>query len=310
MRLLAAALAASIVIAAGARAEAYCRSAACPPREDGSTDGHVCNPPEPDDCGVEIQWRQPCIGFSVQTDASSQIDFDTAEAVLAEAFAAWTSVDCGTGRPSVTVYDLGEVSCGAVEYNQHAGNANVLVFRDDVWPHATDIEAGVADTLALTTVTYDIEKGDIYDADIEVNTANNHFTTTDAPGPDDVDLLSVLTHEAGHFLGLAHNIEDDASTMTPNYARGSTDLRTLDVDDETAICAAYPPEREATGTCTAIPRHGFAPDCGDEQTYVKCSAAPADGGGAAGFGVIALAAAVALARRSAKPTARCGIRGS
>lgn len=297
MRLLAAALTASLAIGVGARAEAYCRSSACPPREDGSTDGHVCNPPQPDDCGVEIQWRQPCIGFSVQTDASGQVDFETAEALLAQAFAVWTSVDCGTGRPSITVFDLGEVSCREVEYNQHAGNANVLVFRDDVWPHATDTGVGTADTLALTTVTYDIDKGDIYDADIEVNTANDHFTTIDAPGPDDVDLLSVLTHEAGHFLGLAHSAENGA-TMFPDYQRGTTDLRALDADDEMAICLAYPPDREATGTCTGIPRHGFAPECGAEQTYAKCSAAPAERGGAAGFGVLALAAAAGLARRS------------
>jgi hypothetical protein len=308
MRLLAAAVAASLAIAVAARAEAYCRSSACPPREDGTTDGHVCNPPQPDDCGVEIQWRQPCVGFSVQTDASGQIDFDTAEATLAQAFAVWTSVACGGGTPSITVFDLGEVSCGKVEYNQHAGNANVLVFRDDAWPHATDSGIGIADTLALTTVTYDVDKGDIYDADIEVNTANNHFTTSDSPGPDDVDLLSVLTHEAGHFLGLAHS-ETEAATMFPDYQRGTVDLRTLDVDDETAICLAYPPNRAATGACTGIPRHGFAPECGGEQTYVKCSATPMDGSGAEGFGALALAAAVALARRSGNATSRRGNRG-
>lgn len=296
MRPLAAALAASIAIAAAARAEAYCRSSACAPREDGSTDGHVCDPPQFDDCGIEIQWRQPCLGFSVHAGASAQIDFETARAVLAQAFATWTSVDCGAGTPSVTVFDLGDVSCAAVEYNQHAGNANVLVFRDDAWPHETDTGLGNADTLALTTVTYDVDKGDIYDADIEVNTAHNHFTTSDDPGLDDVDLLSVLTHEAGHFLGLAHS-DVGGATMFPDYLRGTIDIRSLDPDDVAAICLAYPPDRTPEGACTAIPRHGFAPECEQDQTYVKCAASPAGAGGEAGCLVLALGAAVMLVRR-------------
>jgi hypothetical protein len=273
MRRALAAFAALLALAASGSAEAYCRSSACAPRDDGSTDGHICIPGAPDDCGVAIQWRQPCVGFNVQTSASRQIDAATADTVLAQAFAAWTAVDCGGGAtPSIQIFDLGEVSCAAVEYNQHAGNANVLVFRDDAWPHADD-GGGTADTLALTTVTYDVEKGDIYDADIEVNTAQNTFSTGDTPAADQVDLLSVLTHEVGHFLGLAHSLVSD-TTMWPDYERGSISLRHLADDDRQGICATYPPGRQPTGTCTGIPRHGFAPECNAEQTYVSCAAAP------------------------------------
>ncbi|APR79961.1 Hypothetical protein A7982_05308 [Minicystis rosea] len=301
MRPLAVVLAASLALLAGTRAEAYCRSSACPPREDGSTDGHVCDPPQPDDCGVELQWRQPCIGFNVQTSASGQIDYETAEATLAHAFATWTAVDCGgLASPSITIFDLGEVSCGTVEYNQHAGNANILVFRDDFWPHESDDGSGTADTLALTTVTYDVDKGDIYDADIEVNTANNTFSASDTPGPEDVDLLSVLTHEAGHLLGLAHSSEA-GSTMYPDYLRGTIDIRQLSKDDEQAICLAYPPDRMPKGECTGIPRHGFAPECRNDQTYVACAARPIARGDVAGAGSIAIAALLVVARRRRAP---------
>jgi hypothetical protein len=306
MRHLAAALAAALALSAGARAEAYCRSSACPPREDGSTDGHVCSPAQPDDCGIELQWRQPCIGFNVQQDGSAQIDVATAAATLERAFAAWAAVDCGGAPPSITVFDLGTVQCSKVEYNKHAGNTNVLVFRDAGWPHEADNGGGTADTLALTTVTYDVEKGDIYDADIEVNTADNQFTVVDDPTPDEVDLLSVLTHESGHFLGLAHSAEP-MTTMFPDYTRGTTDIRHLAPDDMDAICAAYPPDRVPTGQCTGIPRHGFAPECGDEQTYVSCAAGPAEGGMAAGWSLLAMSAAIAAARRA---TARRGSRRS
>lgn len=307
MRRLAALLAASIAIVASARADAYCRSAACVGQEDGSTDGHVCNPPQDDDCGIPLQWRQPCVGFNVGSSASSQVSYADAEVTLTLALAAWTDVECGAGPPSITVYPLGEVGCETIEYNQHAGNANTLIFQDQLWPHETDDGLGTADTLALTTVTYDVEKGDIYDADIEVNTANNHFTTTEDPGPDDVDLLSVLTHEAGHFLGLSHSAED--ATMFPDYTRGTTSIRVLSPDDQAAICVVYPPNRKPVGECTGIPRHGFAPECGDDQTYVQCAAAP---GGSSASAAWVLAAVAITARlgsrgwsRSRRGTPRC-----
>jgi hypothetical protein len=293
------ALAAALAALLGAaRVEAYCRSTVCAGEAPGmSVQGKVCNPSEPDDCGLELQWRQPCIGFNVQQDASNQIDQATAEATLVQAFAAWTSVDCGGAGPSIQVFDLGPVACDALEYNQHAGNANALMFRDDGWPHGDALAGGNADTIALTTVTYDVDKGDIYDADIEVNTASFHFTTGDAMV--DVDLLGVLTHEAGHFLGMAHTLASGA-TMYPDYVNGDTGLRTLEADDMAGICEAYPPDRQATGDCTGIPRHGFASECVAHQTEVRCSASPgSDAGGAGALALVLAAAAARLRSRSA-----------
>lgn len=296
MRLLLVIAAVVSALLSSAGAQAFCRSSACPPRADGSTDGHVCQPAQSDDCGIELQWRQPCVGFNIQRDASSQVDYATAEATLTSAFAAWLAVDCGGGAPSIQVFDLGPVGCSRIEYNQHAGNANALIFRDRSWPHTSGSGLGSADTLALTTVTYDVQKGDIYDADIEVNSVlPNTFTTSDAPGLTDIDLLSVLTHEVGHFFGLAHSTAP--ATMYPDYNKGTIGIRTLKLDDKTAICAAYPPGRRAVGECSGLPRHGFAPECVEQQTYVKCGVAPGPtgGGGAAALAVIA---ALTMRRRA------------
>jgi hypothetical protein len=289
-------------------AGAYCRSAACPPHDpDGTTQGQVCTPSQALDCGVELQWRQPCVSFSVQQDASRQVDYATADATLTAAFATWTALDCGGGPPSIQVFDFSPVSCDLVEYNQQGGNANILIFRDDAWPH--DTGGGGTDTLALTTVTYDVDKGDIYDADIEVNTADNTFTTNDTPGPSDVDLLSVLTHETGHFFGLAHTLVSTA-TMFASYTPGTTSIRQPAPDDVAAICNAYPVGRAATGDCTGIPRHGFAPECFAEQTYVSCAAGPTRGEGDGGgpLGATLALAALALSVRTVR--ARRGTRGS
>ena len=295
-----------VAIAFSRAAGAYCQSAACPSAAPGaSTQGTLCNPAEPGvDCGVALQWRQPCVSFDIQQDASSQVDYATAQETLTQAFNAWMAVDCGGGPPSIQVFDFGTVPCDQVQYNQHGGNANVLLFRDSAWPH--DTGGGGVDTLALTTVTYDVDTADIYDADIEVNTADNTFTTTDAPGPTDVDLLAVLTHETGHFLGLAHS-QDDTATMFASYVMGTTTIRTLSPDDQAAICAAYPVGRTATGACTGLPRHGWAPVCVADQTYVRCAhAGPELGGRGDGVmgGALALGCSGSPSERDAEAEAR------
>jgi len=306
------AIAAALAVLLGGRlAGAYCRAAACAPQTPGgSTQGQRCTPALPGDCGIPLQWRQPCVSFSVQQDASRQVDYATADRILTQAFATWAAVDCGGGHPSIQVLDFSPAECSLVEYNQHAGNANILVFRDDHWPH--DTSGGGVDILALTTVTYDVDTGDIYDADIEVNTSGNLFSTTPTPGPMDNDLLSVLTHETGHFLRLAHTPVYPA-TMTADYMTGTDGLRTLQPDDEAAICAVYPVGRHADGTCTGIPRHGFASECGAAQTDVRCATSRTLGvAGTAPPGVAgaALIAALVLLRgRRARP-AKSGTRRS
>jgi hypothetical protein len=287
-----AALALLAVLLGAGTASAYCRSSVC--KVDTTTvHGKVCAPPEDDDCGTVLQWRQPCVGFALEKNGSRQVQLDTIAEAVRTSFAAWTTVDCGGGEhPRIEVEDLGTVSCSKVEYNQHGGNANVIVFRDLVWPHM-DAGSGTTDTIALTTVTYDVVKGDIFDADMEINSFQNFFTTTDTMV--DVDLRSVLTHEAGHFLGLAHTSVADA-TMFPNYTNGSIDLRSLADDDQQAICNAYPPDRTPKGTCDGLPRHGFSPECQGSQTEGTCAMQP----GIPGVSLAALlplAALLGLARR-------------
>ncbi len=131
-------------------------------------------------------------------------------------------------------------------------NANIITFRDDGWPYV-----GGGNTLALTTVTYHLKTGEIYDADMEINS----FDVALSQGDDDVsfDLLSIATHEAGHFLGLSHSSDHDA-TMFADYRPGTASLRDLSQDDLDGICAVYPPGEPIKG-CDPTPRHGFSALC-------------------------------------------------
>jgi Matrixin len=280
------ALALATALLGTARASAFCRSSVCP----GGVEGKVCTPAEPDDCGKPLYWSQPCIGFDVQKSASNQVDYDLADQILRTSLGAWESAACAGGNPSIKVADLGRVDCTSIEYNQHAGNANILIFRDAKWPHTDD---NTTDTIALTTVTYDTDNGEIFDADIEVNTANFTFSTDEMGSA--TDLQSVLTHESGHFLGLAHSTVADA-TMYAFYS-GGTSLRTLSSDDVAAICDIYPPGRKTEGKCDYLPRHGFAPECAAEQREGDCALGAREP--ATGFGLVVLTLLGLAARRRA-----------
>ncbi|MEZ4299337.1 MAG: matrixin family metalloprotease [Polyangiaceae bacterium] len=240
-------------------ARAFCRSSTCEPDAFEGIQGAVCDPPTETDCGVPLVWDRDCIGFTVQEDGSDEIPLKTARALLAQSFATWENADCGASGPGIHIVDMGTVECDRVEYEPSTGNANILIFRDGDW-----LENGY-DKLALTTVNYDKQTGEIFNADIEVNTADYDFIQGESGG--DYDLVGVLTHEAGHFLGFAHS-SDGQATMFDTYHEGMPDLAD---DDLIGICATYPPRNIDKDHCNPIPRHGFSPRCANQQTEGRCS---------------------------------------
>jgi hypothetical protein len=248
-------------------ASAYCRTTTC---DSEKMECPPCAAP-----GLPLYWRSSCVSFGVQQDGSPLrgITYDETHAIVAEAFQKWKSAQCAGGTPSFEMADLGAISCGEPQYNQIAPNANVWMFRDDEWPYedpdATD--AVRTSKLAVTAVTFFPATGEIYDADVEINSKNLELTMSDENV--EYDLESIVTHEAGHFLGLDHSL-DGSSTMYDFYNPGDVGMRTLTPDDEAGICAAFPPnDTKASSSCT--PRHGFSSQCEvDDFGGGCCSTAP------------------------------------
>jgi hypothetical protein len=218
---------------------------------------------DPDGCttgGKFLFWQGSCAWFGVQRDGSPKhhISYETAHALIANAFGKWAKANCGDGRPSFAIDDTddicGPVVCNSQEFDQKTANASVWMFRDDEWPY---MDGGT--TIALTTLSVEIKTGRILDADVEINSFANDITTSDTNVVADLD--SIVTHESGHFLGLAHS-PDMESTMYSMYSPASLSIRSLSPDDEAAICATYP---ASTGkpTCGAPePLYGYSKYCG------------------------------------------------
>src|SRR5262245_44053132 len=89
------------VVAVAAPAHAYCRlSTGCIP----GALTHVCTPARSGDCGTPVFWAKPCVGWSLQKDASTQVTFSQAEQIVTSAFATWMSAPCsGGGTPRIDV---------------------------------------------------------------------------------------------------------------------------------------------------------------------------------------------------------------
>jgi hypothetical protein len=271
-------LAAASVTLTPLTAHAFCRTTTSevPADYDPSVDGCWTE-------GYPVYWANACVSYDLQQDASQQIDYDTASADIALAFSKWTGTVCSTasdtaGRVSIDVRDFGPVACGTVEYDQTGPNQHVIVFRDHEWPYED-----TSNELALTTVTYNKLTGEIYDADMEINTYSQTLSTADACPTDGYDFLSIVTHETGHFLGMAHS-QDDHATMYAHYTQGDEVMRELTEDDITGICSIYSPDglrhvakaASPSGTlaeeaCDPTPRHGFTTACMPTSGGSSCS---------------------------------------
>jgi len=211
--------------------------------------------------GPLLHWASRCVSFDLQRGGSALrgIGYDAAHGAIIDGFEQWLNADCGGGKkPAIMISDYGPVDCRQAEYNQDSPNANIFMFRDDDWPYENAI-----DTLALTTLIFNADTGEIYDADVEVNTVQSPMSI-DHVGSNQIDFSSVITHEIGHFLGLSHSTVP-GSTMMPSYAPGETAMASIEQDDIDGICKALPPDRK-TSRRSCEPRHGFSSDCALPET--------------------------------------------
>lgn len=274
-RLLPASLVTVALLVTANDASAFCRSTTCRStgKKECATDADGCSTE-----GAKLFWPTSCIGYATNKLGTQDLDPTDTREVIKKTFLAWSDVQCPDGTiAKMTFQEREPVPCKKSQYNKNGPNVNVVLFQDDDWKYR-----GIDATLAKTSVTYNDETGEIYDADIEVNTANNTVTITDDPSKIQYDLQAILTHEVGHFIGIAHS-PDPSAVMFASYSPGSTSQRKLHPDDVEAVCTTYPSTSNVA--CNTEPRGGFSPRCDDPETSESCSVQP---GGGASYGVATL----------------------
>lgn len=193
--------------------------------------------------GAPLYWSTRCITLSLNVSAlPAGMSPTRVHYLLDDALNGWNAAVCNGVAPSVTLLQGAETTdlagyrrvvsaSNVVGYVPRAENTNVVIFRQD-WA-----AAGLAPSaLALTTLTYAIDTGEIRDADMMVNLT--YPLSASAPEATTNDLPTVLLHEAGHVLGIDHS-NDRQAVMWSGAGRGEQ-RRALQEDDVAAVCAIHP----------------------------------------------------------------------
>lgn len=155
-----------------ADAPAYCLKTTCDPLvQTCQIDARGCVTD-----GAPLYWPDGVV--SVWSDSAGTslrgITGDEAEAALRDAYFAWMSVVCADGQsPGLDASVRGQIDQPLVD---GFDNQSVVVYQDQEWIFDPS-------QVAVTTSTYDVDTGEVLDADIEINTLMYPFTLSPTEGP-------------------------------------------------------------------------------------------------------------------------------
>lgn len=210
--------------------------------------------------GCGLRWHQPDIDYLVDTAAPEGLAHADFLAAVDGAFRGWSQVQCGLCTSKVApgcapekcapqalglemhlkgVAPPTPVGATCTESNaagtciQVASNGNFVSVAQgtpDAWIYGQFV-------FALTVLTFNRQTGAIADADILLDDTGADFCIGPCK-PGQHNVCNTLTHEAGHFLGLDHS-HDAQATMFSTAPSGEVKKCSLLDDDRTGACVVY-----------------------------------------------------------------------
>jgi MYXO-CTERM domain-containing protein len=232
--------------------------------------------------GAPFFWSDTCLSYAVDGRGSAWMELSEIEDSVNAAFETWETAECpGGGTPNLVFKPSMQPStCKRPEFN-NVGNVNTIAFLNPWEDPCLDEDDLPYDprAFAVTIVWHNTSTGEILDADMMINDlrfvpggrAGGPYADCPETGclGNDADLRGIVTHEAGHFIGIGHcnpideDDPDDPCVIATMYAqaeRNAVDKRSLAPDDINAVCDIYPPGT-LDETCTAIPIGGLQLNC-------------------------------------------------
>lgn len=216
-----------------------------------------------------VVWPEGVVPYVIHVDGAPGLSLETTQREVVEAMRAWSAPQC-------TSFSF--VLAGVTYRTASAEDGqNTIQWVASGWE-----ERGFpADSAALTDVHYQRLSEDewtIVEADMYLNAEKFSFVAGLVSEGDKKSVRSVVTHEAGHMLGLLHPCEphgangapdcaeDSAfveATMYPLYTDGAA---SLSLDDQLGVCSLYPLvecEPRSCGREEVCTAHGCEHVCGD-----------------------------------------------
>ena len=173
-----------------------------------------------------VAWPTDQVSFTIDAVLPPGWDQESVEAVVLASKEPWEELECG------------ELTLEFQGWTQ-SGTADLFDKKNGVYWIQDDWQFGSA-LMAITLLEFSKFTGELRDADILVN--NNQKTFDVGPICDgsglNYDLQNILTHEFGHFVGLDHS-DDSQATMYADTFEEDCAKKDLHSDDEAGFCATY-----------------------------------------------------------------------
>ena len=268
--------------------------------------------------GEFLEWPVACLPYAIDERGSRWMEFGDVQRAIDTSFKTWENVDCN-GEPVDLIFKpLDSSTCQRAEFRT-TGNVNTIAFPEP-WEDQCGSEFA-ANAFAVTIVWHNTTTGEIFDADMMINDSLGPYANCPSSGceegtrgnPGDADLQSIVTHEAGHFIGIGHS-DVEGATMLPSSERTEVSKRMLAQDDIDAVCEIYPPGN-LDALCSPITVGGLDLHCEDDgPPNCDGTPVPSNGGCSArevspgespwGALLLALLALTVLRRRSSQRDAQ------